>query len=59
MAQQLKSLWEYTQAVAKEELRDTEAIDFTEIGEEKVKQTIDSIDQALKSKDIDPNVKKN
>ena len=54
MAQQLRSLWEYTQAVAKEELKDTEVIDFTEIGEEKVKQTINSIDQALKDKDIDP-----
>ena len=59
IAQQLKSLWEYTQAVAKEELKDTEVIDFTEIGEEKVKQTISSIDQALKDKDIDPDVKKN
>lgn len=59
MAQQLKSLWEYTQAVAKEELKDTEVIDFTEIGEEKVRQTIDSIDHALKGKDVDPDVKKN
>ena len=59
IAQQLKSLWEYTQAVAKEELKDTEVIDFTEIGEEKVRQTINSIDQALKGKDIDPDVKKN
>ncbi len=59
MAQQLKTLWDYTQAVAKEELKDTGAIDFTEIGEEKVRQTIDSIDQALKGKDIDPDVKKN
>lgn len=59
IAQQLKSLWEYTQAVAREELLDTETIDFAEIGAEKVKQTIDAIDQALKGKDIDPNVKKN
>jgi len=59
IAQQLKSLWEYTQQVAREELKDTETIDFTEIGEEKVKKTIDSIDQALKGKDIDPDVKKN
>jgi transposase len=59
IAHQLKSLWEYTQQVAKEELRDTATIDFTEIGEEKVKQTIESIDLALKGKDVDPEVKKN
>jgi transposase len=59
MAEQLKSLWEYTQLVAKEELQNTEATDFAEIGAEKVKQTIDAIDQALKGKEVDPEVKKN
>jgi transposase len=58
MAEQLKSLWEYTQIVAKEEMQNTESIDFAVIGAEKVKQTIDSIDQALKSKEVDPEVKK-
>lgn len=59
MAEQLKSLWEYTQLVAKEELQNTETTDFAEIGAEKVQQTIAAIDQALKGKEVDPEVKKN
>jgi transposase len=58
MSEQLKALWEYTQTVAKDELQNTQSTDFQEISEEKVKQTINSIDQALKGKEIDSEVKK-
>lgn len=54
---QLQELWEYTQQVAQEELEDTSTLDFEEIDAEKVKQTIEKIDQALKEKDVKKKVK--
>jgi transposase len=59
MSEQLKALWEYTQTIAKDELQNTQSTDFQEISEQKVKQTIESIDQVLKGKEVDPEVKKN
>ena len=58
IADQLKSLWEYTQQVAKDELQNAEVTDFKEIEAAKVKQTIATIDQALKDKQVDQNIKK-
>jgi transposase len=58
IADQLKSLWEYTQQVAKDELQNAEVTDFKEIEAEKVKQTIATIDQALKDKQVDQIIKK-
>jgi len=58
ITEQLKALWEYTQMIAKDELQNTETTDFKEIVEEKVRQTIATIDQALKHKEVDPNIKK-
>lgn len=49
MAAQLKELWQYAQSVAKEEMGDDEPTDFTTLSPEKVKQTVEQIDQALKA----------
>jgi len=49
---QLQELWDYTQQVAKEELEDTSPSEFEELDSEKVKETIDKIDQALKDKPV-------
>lgn len=57
MAVQLEELWNYTQAVAKEELKDTAPTEFTTIDSEKVKQTVEKIEQALSGKQVDKKVK--
>jgi transposase len=51
---QLDELWEYAQRIATEELKDTEPLSYEQIDAEKVKQTIERIDEALKEKSIDP-----
>ena len=43
MEEQLKELWEYTQSVAKEELKDTAPIDFKAISPEKIAETVNTI----------------
>lgn len=55
--EQLNELWAYTQKVAYEELGDDTPTDFTPIDPEKVKETIDKIDQALSGKTISKDVK--
>jgi transposase len=57
MAKQLEDLWNYTQQIATEELKDTEPVTFEKIDAEKVKQTIEQIDEALKDKPISKKVK--
>ncbi|MEM6525970.1 MAG: IS1182 family transposase [Bacteroidota bacterium] len=57
MIKQLDELWSYTQQVAEEELKDQKPVDFSEIDSQKVKQTIDTIDQALEGKQVDKKVK--
>ncbi len=52
--QQLEELWSYAQRVASDEMNDTAPLTYEQIDAEKVKQTIDQIDQALKDKDIEP-----
>lgn len=54
---QLKELWNYTQEVAAEELKDTEPIDFASIDAEKVRDTIAQIDKALADKPVKKKVK--
>jgi len=49
---QLQELWDYTQQVAKEELEDTSPSEFEELDSEKVRQTIEKIDQALSGKTV-------
>ena len=57
IAKQLDELWSYTQQVAEEELKDDKPVDFNEIDSQKVRQTIDKIDQALEGKRVDKKVK--
>lgn len=55
--QQLNELWAYTQEVAAEEMDDDTPPDFDKIDSEKVKQTIEKIDKALKTKPVSSQVK--
>lgn len=57
IAEQLNDLWAYTQKVAQEEMGDDTPTDFTPINPEKVEETIAKIDQALKGKDVNKEVK--
>jgi hypothetical protein len=54
---QLQELWDYAEDIAKEELENNEPVDFEEIDSEKVKETIEKIDHALKDKEIDKKIK--
>jgi transposase len=54
MKQQLDELWAYAQRIAAEEMSDTEPLNYEHIDAEKVKHTIEQIDEALKDKAIDP-----
>lgn len=56
---QLESLWAYAQTVYTQELQEPETPDFTEISAEKVEETIRQINQKLKGKAVDKEVKKN
>lgn len=57
IGKQLEELWNYTQNIAKEELKDTEPVNFTNIDQEKVKQTVEKIEKALSGKKVDKKVK--
>jgi len=54
---QLTELWRYTQKVAKEEMEDDTPPDFTDIDKEKVKQTIEKINELLRDKEVPKEVK--
>ena len=54
---QLDELWAYAENVAREELKNNEPTVFEKIDPESVKRTIESIDKALKGKQVDKNVK--
>ena len=54
MKQQLDELWAYAQKIAADEMSDTEPLSYEHIDAEKVKHTIEQIDEALKDKAIDP-----
>jgi transposase len=55
--QQLNELWQYAQKVAAEEMNDTDPTDFDKIDADKVEQTIQKINEALKDKPVDSKVK--
>ena len=57
IVKQLDELWEYTQKVAAEELKDTAPVSFTSIDPEKVRQTVEQIDKALADKPASKQVK--
>ena len=55
--QQLNDLWQYAQSVAASELDDTDPSGFDKIDSEKVNQTIEAINVALKDKAISKQVR--
>lgn len=57
IAKQLEELWQYTQQIAKEELKDTEPTHFKSLDPEEVRKTVEQIDQALKDTASSPKVK--
>lgn len=57
MAGQLNELWDYTQKVAAEELGDDTPTDFPPIDPQKIKETIEKIDEALKGKPVSKEVR--
>lgn len=54
---QLEELWNYTQKIAAEELKDTTPTSFDKLDPEEVRKTVAQIDQALKDKPVDKKVK--
>lgn len=55
--QQLDELWQYAQKIAAEEMTDIDPTDFDKIDADKVAQTIQKINEAIKDKPVDPRVK--
>ncbi len=55
--QQLKELWEYSIKVAAAEMSDDAPPDFDQIDSEKVRQTIERINEALKDKPVSKEIK--
>lgn len=53
MKERIDELWDYTEQVAKDDLSNTTKPDLTDITPEKVEQTIDIINDALKDKEVD------
>jgi len=53
---QLDELWSYAESVAREELENNEPDNFERIDQESVLRTIESIDKALKGKQVDKKV---
>ena len=57
IAKQLEELWQYTQQIAKEELKDTEPTRYKSLDPEEVRKTVEQIDEALKDVPASPKVK--
>lgn len=55
--QQLKEIWAYAERIAKDELRNNDPTDFDEIDSDKVRRTIDQINEAIKDKPVDKKIK--
>lgn len=54
---QLDELWQYAQKVTDEEMDDKDPSGFDKIDAQKVEQTINQINEALKGKEVDSKVK--
>lgn len=52
MSKQIDELWQYTQKIAAEELKDTEQIRYSEIDKDKIQQTIEKIEALIKDKEV-------
>lgn len=54
---QLEALWNYTQEIAKEEMKDTSEVVFKSMDKEKIQSVIETIDSTLKKKKIPSKVR--
>ncbi len=57
MKLQLNEMWQYAQSIAASELDDTDPAGFDKIDSEKMSETIDTINAALKDKEVDKKIK--
>jgi transposase len=57
IAKQLEDLWNYTQEIAREELKDTTPTSFDTTDPDEVRRTVQQIDEALKDKPVDKKIK--
>ncbi len=57
IAKQLEDLWNYTQEIAREELKDTTPTSFDTTDPDEVRRTVQQIDEALKDKPVDKKVR--
>lgn len=57
MAKQLEEMWNYTQQIAAEEIRNTAPVEFKKITKQKVESLVKKIDRALKGKKIPSRVR--
>lgn len=55
--EQLEDMWKYAESVSKEELTDNDPSMYTELDSQKVKETIQSINEVLKDKPVDKKIK--
>jgi transposase len=54
IAGQLNEFWQYTQKIAKQEMKDSTPTAFSATNPEQVRVAIDKIDQALRGQDVEP-----
>lgn len=54
---QLQEIWDYAKDVAQEELKDLEAVDFSTVSSEKLKEVISEIQTSLKKKRVPPKMR--
>jgi len=57
MAHQLEAIWNYAEGIAQEELKDKRPTDFTPVSAEALTDTINTINEALKDKEVNKKVK--
>jgi hypothetical protein len=57
IVKQLEELWQYTQQIASEELKDTAPTQFDQMNPDDIQRTIDQINEALNDKPIDKKIR--
>lgn len=57
IAGQLNEFWQYTQKIARQEMKDTTPTTFNPTSSEQVRDAIEKIEQALKGQDIEPKMR--
>lgn len=55
--QQLEELWKYAESVAKQEISSEKPVDFDKLDSDKIQETIDTINKAIKGKKVDKKLK--